>query len=307
MSSKAEMSDGLKSGIMQGYKSGLSFAKMDCGIRKGLLAGVTRHDKVQDPSLLLGIKRPLNLWLSDFATRSGTTITALPNLITGTSLTIGSSPAYIDKGFLNNRGYIEFNSGSDILTAPAFPANKNELTVMLLVRIRTAAANSNQTLYGSGQVLFSKIQSTAATIIGDLSIHSIEGNRIRVTLVGNPTSTNCVYETFDSSVAGVVEGKGWNIITVKCRLYQPQGPGSQIEIYVNGVLNMTRISDDFVESTSTFGNNAITYGNNSGLIGLGGTPMGSHIAGGLVLDYWANSSEQIRLENFFRWYYGYRF
>ena len=307
MSSKAEMSDGLKSGRIQGVKSGLIFSKMDSGIRKGLLSGITRHDKVQDPSLLLASKRPINFWLSDFGTNTGTTLNSLPNLMTGVGLTIGSNPFFIEKGFLDNRSYIEFNSSSDVITAPSFTANKNEITIMLLVRINTAANNNNQTSYGSGQVLFSKIQSTTATIIGDLSIHSIAGNRIRVTLIGNPTSTSCVYETFDSGVAGVVEGKGWTLLTVKCRLYQPQGQGSQIEIYVNGTLNMTPISDNFGESTSNFGNNPITFGNNSGLTGLGGTPMGSHIAGGLVLDYWANSSEQIRLENFFRWYYGYRF
>ena len=75
-----------------------------------------------------------------------------------------------------------------------------------------------------------------------------------------------------------------------------------MELYINGKLNVNPVTTGFVGSTSNFSSQSMNFGND-----ITQASGGSQIAGALVLDYWANSSEQIRLENFFRWYYGFRF
>lgn len=299
--SRGEISGGLVNGVLQGMKSGFSYSKMESGFKKGFTNGLTRHDKIQDPTLLEEGKKPLVFWLADLGTVSGTTLTGLTNNISGGSaITVASSPTYVYNGFLNNRAYIDMNSANDVIYTP-FSNNKNEITIMMLVRLSNTINN---------QYLFSKVSSNAANTIGDIRIYSMSGNRVRVEMYGNPNNTLSVYDTFTSDIAGVVEGKGWSILTVKCRLYQPQGQGSEMEVYVNGSMNMTPITTTFGGSTSNFANASnLIFGNGPIVLSLTGISSGggSNIAGALVFDYWLNSSEQIRNENFFRWYYGYRF
>ena len=52
----------------------------------------------------------------------------------------------------------------------------------------------------------------------------------------------------------------------------------------------------------TFQNRYIQFGNGSSLTG-----GGNSIAAGLITGYWINESQQIRLENYFRDYYGKKF
>jgi hypothetical protein len=85
-------------------------------------------------------------------------------------------------------------------------------------------------------------------------------------------------------------------------MYQPTGVGSEMEIYLNGKLNMTPVTTTFGSSTSTMPNTGYSFGNNSSA-----TSAGCHMASGIVFNYWLNTSEQIRIENFYRYYYGYRF
>jgi hypothetical protein len=299
--SRGEISGGLVSGMLQGYKTGFALSKMESGIKKGFTNGLTRHDKIQDPSLLEGSKKPVVFWLADLSTATGTTLTGLTNnVLGGGAITVSSSPLYVYNGFLNNRAYINMDTANDIIYTP-FSNNKNEITIMMLIRLSNSINN---------QYLFSKVSSNAANTIGDLRIYSMGGNRVRVEMYGNPTSTLSVYDTFTSDLAGVVEGKGWSLLTVKCRLYQPQGQGSEVEIYVNGSLNMTPITNTFGGSTSNFSNgNNLIFGNGPVVLSLTGISSGggSNIAGAVVYDYWLNSAEQIRNENFFRWYYGYEF
>jgi methyltransferase-like protein len=75
-----------------------------------------------------------------------------------------------------------------------------------------------------------------------------------------------------------------------------------MEIWIDGKLNMAPVTTTFTGSTSNFVGNTYFFGNNSSF-----TSAGSQIAAAITMNYWANSSEQIRLENFFRWYYGRKF
>ena len=294
MSSKGEMSSGLTTGILQGFKTGFGFSRMESGFKKGLLNGIRSHDKVQDPTVgLIGSKKAQVFWLADYCAVSGTTVTTMYNLMNTTAnLTGGSSPAYVYNGMLNNKAYVDFNSAADRLSTSTTYTGTDELTVMLVVRLSTLTA---------GRILFYRVSTTIADTIGDILITAESGTKIRVDFIGNPITTRSIYETYDSTLAGT-NNNAWTILTVKLRMYQPTGVGSEMEIYLNGKLNMTPVTTTFGSSTSNMSNTGYSFGNNSSA-----TNAGCHMAGGIVFDYWLNSSEQIRIENFYRYYYGYRF
>ena len=299
MSSKGEMESGLRVGVHQGVKSGMVFSRMDSGIKKGVLSDIGRHNKTQDPTVgLLGSKKPIVFWLADYtnATITSTNVTTIYNLMQGgTNLSNSASGSltWVYDGMLNNKSYIDLNSANDrILTGATYMTNKNEMTVMMVARMAYGA---------SGRILFAYINTAIANTIGDILITAENGQKVRVSFYGNPNTTQNVSETFDPVIEGV-NNNSWFLLTVKLRLYQPGGQGSEMEIYVNGKLNMTPITNTFGGSNSNFFTQNMNFGNNSTQ-----ASGGSQIAGALVLDYWANSSEQIRLENFFRWYYGFKF
>ena len=299
MSSKGEMSEGLRSGQLHGVKTGMGFAKMESGVRKGVLSNIGRHDKTQDPTVgLLGSKKPIIFWLADYtnATVASPTVTTISNLMQGgTNLSNSGSGSlvYVYPGVLNNKAYIDLNSTNDrILSGTTYMTGKNEMTVMMVARMAYA---------GAGKILFAFVNTSISDTIGDILITAESGQKVTVRFVGNPTTTLSVSDTFDNTIEGTNNNQ-WFLLTAKFRLYQPGGQGSEMEIYINGKLNMNRTTSTFTGSTSNFSTQAINFGNNATQ-----ASGGSQIAGALVLDYWANSSEQIRLENFFRWYYGFRF
>ena len=298
--SRNGINSGLNQGWLQGYKSGFGFSRMESGMKKGLVSEPGIHTKVQDPTLLQGNKQPSSFFIADYNTTStaGGTIAGLSQLSPGkTAYTIGSSPAYQppyrgNGGVYNTRAYIDFNSGADSVstTNTLMGSGKTELTVMMVFRI---SSTSNTRL------LFYNVDSTFSATTGDIQITTEGGNRVRVSFIGNPTTTSAVYETYDKLVEGLHH---WHILTVKFRLYQPNGPGSEVEMYLNGKLNMAPVTTTFGASTGTFFGNTYFFGNNSSA-----TNGGSQIASAITFDYWLNPSEQIRMENFYRWYYGRRF
>jgi hypothetical protein len=292
MSSKGEMSSGLTTGILQGFKTGFGFSKMESGFKKGLLNGIRSHDKVQDPTVgLIGSKRPQIVWFADYtdASPTGNTLTTVYNLMdTSQNLVEGSSVTYRRKGVFNNKDYLGFDSAADRISTLTTYTGTKELTLMMVVRLSSTSA---------GRVLFYRVSTTFADTTGDIVVTAEGGTKIRVDFIGNPINTSSIYETYDATLAG-----SWVILTVKVRTYQPTGSGSEMEIYLNGTLNMTPVTTTFGESTSNMSNTGMSFGNNSSA-----TSAGSEIASAMVFNYWLNSSEQIRLENFYRYYYGYRF
>jgi len=301
--SRNGINDGLKQGRLQGLKSGFGFSRMDSGNKKGLVSEPGMHNKLQDPTLLQGGKKPSSMFLADFATATGAgaTVTALTQLINGaTSYLFNSSPAYQppylgNGGVYNNKAYIDFNSGADVVytSLSTMGSGKNEFSITMIVRLSS----------GTTTILFYSVDSTISNTTGDITIQSIGGNKIRVTFIGAQSSpgvyTSSVYETYDPLVEGTHH---WHILTVKCRLYQPGGQGSEMEIWVDGKQNGAAITTTFLGSTNNFVGNSFFFGNNSSF-----TAGGSQIASAITFDYWLNSSEQLRIENFYRWYYGRKF
>ena len=59
--SRNGINDGLKQGRLQGLKSGFGFSRMDSGNKKGLVSEPGMHNKLQDPTLLQGGKKPSSI------------------------------------------------------------------------------------------------------------------------------------------------------------------------------------------------------------------------------------------------------
>ncbi len=244
--SRNGINGGLSQGWLQGYKSGFGFSRMESGLKKGLVSEPGMHTKVQDPTLLQGNKQPSSFFIADYNTTRtvGGTIAGLTQLSPGkTTYVIGSSPAYQppyrgNGGVYNNRAYIDFNSGADSVstTQTLMGLGKNELTVMMVFRISSTL---------NTRPIFYSVDSTFSPTVGDIQITTEGGNKVRVTFTGNPTSTSAVYETYDPLVQGLYH---WHILTAKFRLYQPNGPGSEVEMYLNGKLNMAPVTTFFVPS-----------------------------------------------------------
>ena len=287
----SEMSGGIFGGMLQGYKSNMGLAKMDGGIRKGLLSSVGRHSKIQDPTLLTGSKTPVAFWLADYtsSTSTSTAITSVYNFF-GPSFTETGSATFTERGVLNNKAYLSFVAADRVYSLENY-LDKNEVTLMMVVRMSSTSAD---------RVIFARKWSIGNTA-GDIRITAESGQKIRVTFYGSGGTSTSVYETFSRSIEGT-QNNQWFLLTVKCRMYQPQGQGSEMEIYANGNLEMNPVTTTFVAPNSNFPASPLNFGNDSSA-----ASGGSNLAATLILDYWVNSSEQIRLENFFRHYYGFRF
>jgi hypothetical protein len=308
MSSKAEMSSGLTNGILQGYKSGLGFSRMESGFKKGLLNGIRSHNKVQDPTAgIIGNKAPEFFWIADYTNTGGTYPPISGNAISSTDgpyeliggglMTAASNPVFRGNGVYYNKGYVDFASSADRISTSTTIVGTSELTVVMLLRL-------SSTLTG---VLF---QRGASATVGDITISSIGGNRIRVTLTG-PSSTSSVYETYESTIATTTttsdgtNNNKWFILTVKFDLTQRNGNGSEMEIYINGVKNMTPVTTTFTGTTTAMSNLTVHYGNTT--TQTNDVSYRCQIASSVYFDYWLNNTEQTRIENFYRYYYGHRF
>ena len=310
MSNGNELGGFLSTGILQGLKAGMSFARMESGLKKGYNNGIRRHDRVQDPTVgLLQNKEPEVFWLADYCATStfpptnGSNVTSIYNLVnTAQNLTIAQSPIYRSNGVYNNRGYVDFNTGNDIAYTPVNYTGTKELTVTMLVRFSSLVTN---------RVLFYRVFSTGANTVGDIQITVPAANKIRASMYGN-AGTLSVYETFYpglDTLATVTNGTNnneWFLVTVKFDLNQKYGPGSEIEIFINGMKNQLPITTTFTPPSvaTNMPNTFMSFGNNAPTSITGG---GSQIAGAIVFDYILSNMEQIRIENFFRYYYGRRF
>jgi hypothetical protein len=119
----------------------------------------------------------------------------------------------------------------------------------------------------------------------------------------------------ESGVSSVYEScnleqelQDWILVTIKCTLKQINGPGSEQEFYVNGKQQRQFVSSNWTTPETYQAWTATSQG-----LTLGGAGTSAPVANGmyfasfLLLPYWANESEQLRLENYFRKYYGKKF
>jgi hypothetical protein len=124
------------------------------------------------------------------------------------------------------------------------------------------------------------------------------------------TSTGTVYTsdigpTNASSIANTPnEFKDHMILTCKYRLFQPSGRGSEQHMFINGRFHQILSGvDSFNEAiNSTFTIPQLGIGNNPN--SQNAVAQNFQMGMGLILPYWLEYSEQVKIENYFRWYYG---
>jgi hypothetical protein len=281
------------------------------GYAGGLTDGTANMDKLQDPVLLADANThcPFYFWNADNVTLSGTNVTAVTNLL-GTkfnplfepstpTITVNGDPLYVPGAVNNNRAAITFDGNDSIGVFNDTTANKNltlssEMTLMLVCRADVA-----------NTVMFSKTDETTfpgTGTSGDLIVRVDANKNFQVTYLGGVYS-GFNYDEFTTNDPKVRSNQ-WVILTIKAQTKRPNGRGSEIEIYVNGTRDQidTGIPTLIGFDSDTFQNRYIQFGNGSSLTG-----GGNSIAAGLITGYWINESQQIRLENYFRDYYGTKF
>jgi hypothetical protein len=282
------MESGLRNGIRDGLGSPFGLSPMRNGLKNGFHQNnLPKKDKFQDFTILSGIKVLSGCaWLADYGVyNTSNNLSAMINQLTSTgiSFAVNSDPNF-NLSVFGNRKSIQFDAGDRLYTSSTtFLQGYNSQTVMMIIK-----------LTGAG-ILYSYVDSTSLPTVGDLSIVATSVDRVTSTFIGNPTSTSSVIESVNPL------GGNWFLLTVICDINEQTSVGQ--EMYINGQRIFNYTTKNFTPSTSTFTGVNGSFGNNQTLASGGN----NYIAGGLVLPYAVNSSERIRLENFFRIYYGYQF
>ena len=301
------LESGLRQGRLQGRKTGLGMASSRSGLISGRTNGIANKDKIQDPVLLASARNdcPYIYWNADNVTTSGGNVTAITNLLrtynpltqsANTVFTAQSDPAYISGAVFNNKAAIQFDTTDIIGLIGSGGADMTNTSEMTMIMVCKPVSTSRTVLFWKKDVNSDPAFSDTA---GDLSVE-FDGTNINVFFIGNPTTQTAQYRAIDSTIKN-----NWIILTVKARLSSPDGPGSFLDIFVNGKRCKTLVTDAITSlprtPSLTWANNYIEFGNSSGGYG------GNQIAAGFITEQWMNESEQLRVENYFRWYYGYNF
>ena len=302
------LNSGMSRGVHQGVHSGLSMSPLKSGLKGGIVSSIWDKSKMQDPVLLASARNdcPFFYWNADNLTVSAGNVTGITNLLgtfnpltqsTISSMSVLSDPAYNSAAVFNNRAAVTFDStdafSTNNLSVPAM-TNTSEMTMIMVCKPVSTGRS----------VLFWKKDDNSDPVfvaaIGDLSVE-FDGTNINVIFTGNPTTETATYRASDPRILN-----NWIILTVKARLSLPNGIGSAIDIHVNSMRKKTTISDTISSwsrvPVSTWSNPYIQFGNSSQTTG-----GNNQIAAGFITEQWMNESEQLRLENYFRWYYGYNF
>jgi hypothetical protein len=290
------LNSGMSRGMHQGVKSGLAMSTMNSGMNSGVISSIWDKSKIQNPANLSGVKKPLIFNCADnIGSTSGTSITLTDLSSSGFTLTnnqgSSSTPDIIENGIFGTRDYLDFNNNAcSLFPTPSLNfSGDSELSFMMVVRIK---ANSNN------QVLFVSNSITP----GGVDVSTIDSNRtLRSIFYGGQAGaiTDSRYDTFLSQE----EASDWMILTLKYRLKLPNGAGSEQEMYVNGRLQKKLFSSNFsVITTAMTSGQTFIVGNTTTSAGSRGQAI--QLGSFLLFDYWLNESEQLRLENYFRWYYG---
>ena len=268
------------------------------GYLSGRTDGTTNNDKHQDPENLVGAKIPIIQWNAEScivnASNNVLTVNNLVNRTSPLSLTVGSDPNRAGLDVYGTKSAITFDA-TDYITSANTNGFGSECTIMLVFSLNNTTSTSDLCTY---------IFSTFSSTLGDISIQSLNGNQIQSYLGGNGGSgTVSRWQT----PANLIQGE-WYTLTAKYRLYAVNGPGTEQEVYINGT------KQNIIPVTTTFGTGDTTdvFGSiGSAPFVFGGDTSqirgGNEIAHALVFTYWLNETEQIRMENYLKQYYGYKF
>ncbi len=290
---------GFNQGILQGVKTGHAMGNHRTGFGGGLTDGTANMDKLQDPVTLSGVKKPLIYCNADnITTNTGTVITLTDLIGSGFTLTnnvpgTGFTPDLVQRDIWNLRNALDFNDvRCSLYPTPSLNfGNDSEISIMMVVKLKPIA---HQIFYINSSI-----------IPGGVDLSMSDANQtIRSIYYGGQAGsmTNSQYDSFGSQV----EREDYMILTAKYRLNQPGGEGSEQEVYVNGTERRRLVSSNFnIITTTMTAAQTFIVGNTSTT--SGGKGAGLYFGAFLLFDYWLNESEQLRLENYFRDYYGHKF
>ena len=289
---------GFNQAYLQGVKSGHAMGSARTGFASGFTDGAAYPNKLQNPVLLTGVKKPLIYCNADNVTTNTGTVITLTDLI-GSGFTLtnaqgsGLTPDIIEKGIFNLRNSLDFNDARcSLYPTPSLTfSGDSEVSVMMVVKLR---ANASQLFYISDTI-------TPGSV--DLSMSDANRTIRSIYYGGQPGSiTNSQYDTFASQA----EREDWMILTAKYQLNLSQGVGSEQEVYINGTLKKQLFTSNFnIVTAAMTAAQTFIVGNTSITSGTRGLSM--QLGAFLLFDYWLNESEQLRLENYFRDYYGHKF
>lgn len=290
---------GFNQGRLQGVKTGFGMSNQKTGYASGLTDGTANMDKMQDPLLLTGAKTPLFFCNADNYTFNNVTITLTDLIGSGYALTNAQggsfTPDIIEKDIFNLRNGLDFNNAAGSLyPTPSFSGlnGKNAYSIMMVVKLKPISSYiiQVQDLLNPGSLIL-RTTDTAQTIQSTF-------------YGGQPGAlTTSVYQ---ASGVSQTEIQNYMILTFKGRIAQPGGAGSEQEVHINGSLKKQLVSSNFnIITTAMTSTQTFVIGNDKESIGSAGN--GIYLGAFLMTDYWLNETEQLRLENYFRDYYGYKF
>ena len=287
---------GLSLGINSGVKGGLGLSNLRKGILNGNTNGIFNNARMQNPLNLLGVKAPLIFYTADGIPidLDGTnTSTSLTNLASG------FNPLYE-----TSKATLTFNSATTPIPQNAVFNTKATVDHTTASKFITISSSWNLAKQASFTFVCKTMSNTTAVILqkGTSGASAIRisfegGNRVQVSFTD--ASVNTI--NYASSNGSIIIGQ-YYLITVILDYSKPQGNGSEVKIFINGKENSSYVSGSFNGSSGDLFAETSTIG----AIGSG-TLGGTHIASSLVFEYGYSTIERIRIENYFRSYYGFNF
>ena len=301
---------GLKTGLQNGLNNGTKTGFAMSNIRSGLIGGLWRvtpnRDKMLNPVNLRGTKKPLIYGLADYYTVTGGNTTVLDDLAnTGNNWVSNASIAnrpIPNANLFNNRTILNYDGSSSVMeNQSSLGISSGEYTIMTMIKLNgtPGLAVIDTNAITAGGILVSTPSSAASAC-------QIRSRFYSSTSVSTTYSSD-VGPTNSSSVANTpAEFQGYMLLTCKFRLNQPSGAGSEQEMFINGRLHKILVgTDSFVSSNGTFTIPTIGIGNNP--TAQNSLAQNFQLGMALVLPYWVQYAEQVKIENYFRWYYSYSF
>lgn len=289
------LNSGMQKGFHQGVKSGFAMSNLSSGLRGGIVSSIWDKSKIQNPLNLTGIKKPVMYGCADFCVGEGTSQLTMNDIAnTGntfiTNISSSNRPIQTPNSIGTKSTLVYASSTSQLNASSApIPSARSSMTLMMVCKM---SGTQNTWLASTNTITAGALDVTAYSS----DVYSINSNFYYA------TSAFSTYRTLSPSPNYM---RDYIIVTLKYKISNLTGTGSEQEIYVNSRLSKYSALTTFTPGVSTFTMSALGIGNNpgSGPANATGFELGSVI----LFDYFLNESEQLRLENYFRWYYGYNF
>jgi hypothetical protein len=289
------LNSGMYKGLHQGVKTGFGMSNIRSGMHGGVVNGIFDKSKVQNPLNLVGAEKPIMYGCADFCTGEGTSQLTMDDIAnTGktfiTNISSSNRPIQTPNKIGSKDALVYANATSQ-LNASAAPisSGRSAITLMMVCKM---SGGQNTWLASTNSITAGALDITALST----DVYTINSNFYY------GTSAFSTYRTLSPSPNYM---RDYMILTLKYKISNLTGTGSEQEIYVNGRLAKYASATTFTPGVSTFTMAALGIGNNPGSGPANATNF--ELGSVILFDYFLNETEQLRLENYFRQYYGINF